>query len=99
MKELYPFKMSMNEKIYKGYISQFENAKMKFHKRVKEIEQNKLEIEIIKKEKYPQEKIREQEIKAINSLKNEKKNEKNYISLIKYTNNKQDEYIEIKKRI
>ena len=32
----------MNEKIYKGYISQFENAKMKFHKRVKEIEQNKL---------------------------------------------------------
>ena len=33
----------MNEKTYKDYISQFENAKMKFHKRVKEIEQNKLE--------------------------------------------------------
>ena len=43
MKELYPFKMSMNEKTYKDYISQFENAKMKFHQRVKEIEQNKLE--------------------------------------------------------
>ena len=43
MKELYPFKMSMNEKTYKDYISQFENVKMKFHKRVKEIEQNKLE--------------------------------------------------------
>ena len=89
----------MNEKTYKDYISQFENAKMKFHQRVKEIEQNKLEIEIIKKEKYPQEKIREQEIKALNSLKTEKKNEKNYISLINDTNNKQDEYTEIKKRI
>ena len=90
MKELYPFKMSMNEKIYKDYIS---------HKSVKEIEQNKLEIEIIKKEKYPQKKIREQEIKALNSLKTEKKNEKNYISLINDTNNKKDDYIEIKKRI
>ena len=90
--------MLMNEKTYNNCISQFENAKMKFHKSVKEVEQNKLEIEIIKKEKYPQDKITEQEIKTLNLLKTAKENEKNYISLINDINNKQDEYIEIKKK-
>ena len=90
--------MLMNEKTYNNCISQFENAKMKFHKSVKEVEQNKLEIEIIKEEKYPQDKITEQEIKTLNLLKTAKENEKNYISLINDINNKQDEYIEIKKK-
>ena len=90
--------MVMNEKTYNICLSQFENAKMKFHKSMKEVEQNKLEIEIIKKEKYPQEKITEQEIKTLNLLKTAKENEKNYISLINDINNKQDEYIEIKKK-
>ena len=90
--------MLMNEKTYNNCLSQFENAKMKFHKSVKEVEQNKLEIEIIKKEKYPQDKITEQEIKTLNLLKTAKENEKNYISLINDINNKQDEYIEIKKK-
>ena len=90
--------MLMNEKTYNNCLSQFENAKMKFHKSVKEVEQNKLEIEIIKKEKYPQEKITEQEIKTLNLLKTAKENEKNYISLINDINNKQDEYIEVKKK-
>ena len=90
--------MLMNEKTYNNCISKFENAKMKFHKSVKEVEQNKLEIEIIKKEKYPQDKITEQEIKTLNLLKTAKENEKNYISLINDINNKQDEYIEIKKK-
>ena len=90
--------MLMNEKTYNNYLSQFENAKMKFHKSVKEVEQNKLEIEIIKKEKYPQVKITEQEIKTLNILKTAKEYEKNYISLINDINNKQDEYIEIKKK-
>jgi len=90
--------MLMNEKTYNNCISQFENAKMKFHKSMKEVEQNKLEIEIIKKEKYPQEKITEQEIKTLNLLKTAKENEKNYISLINDINNKQDEYIEVKKK-
>ena len=90
--------MSINEKTYNNCLSQFENAKMKFHKSVKEVEQNKLEIEIIKEEKYPQDKITEQEIKTLNLLKTAKENEKNYISLINDINNKQDEYIEIKKK-
>ena len=90
--------MLMNEKTYNNCLSQFENAKMKFHKSVKEVEQNKLEIEIIKEEKYPQDKITEQEIKTLNLLKTAKENEKNYISLINDINNKQDEYIEIKKK-
>ena len=90
--------MLMCEKTYNNYISQFENAKIKFHKSVKEVEQNKLEIEIIKEEKYPQDKITEQEIKTLNLLKTAKENEKNYISLINDINNKQDEYIEIKKK-
>ena len=90
--------MLMCEKTYNNCLSQFENAKMKFHKSVKEVEQNKLEIEIIKKEKYPQDKITEQEIKTLNLLKTAKENEKNYISLINDINNKQDEYIEIKKK-
>ena len=90
--------MLMNEKTYNNCISQFENAKMKFHKSMKEVEQNKLEIEIIKEEKYPQDKITEQEIKTLNLLKTAKENEKNYISLINDINNKQDEYIEIKKK-
>ena len=90
--------MLMNEKTYNNCLSQFENAKIKFHKSVKEVEQNKLEIEIIKEEKYPQDKITEQEIKTLNLLKTAKENEKNYISLINDINNKQDEYIEIKKK-
>ena len=90
--------MLMNEKTYNNCLSQFENAKMKFHKSMKEVEQNKLEIEIIKKEKYPQDKITEQEIKTLNLLKTAKENEKNYISLINDINNKQDEYTEIKKK-
>ena len=90
--------MLINEKTYNNCLSQFENAKMKFHKSVKEVEQNKLEIEIIKEEKYPQDKITEQEIKTLNLLKTAKENEKNYISLINDINNKQDEYIEVKKK-
>ena len=90
--------MLTNEKLYNNCLAQFENAKLKFHKSVKEVEQNKLEVEIIRKEKYPQDKITEQEIKALNSLKTAKENEKNYIFLINNINNKQEEYIEIKKK-
>ena len=90
--------MNISEKNYNNYIIQFDTAKIKFHKSVKEVEQSKLETEILKKEKYPQEKITEQEIKALNSLKAAKEKENIYISLINDINNIQEEYIETKKK-
>ena len=94
--------MKIKEKNYNNCLTQFESTKIKFHKSVKEVETNKLGIEILKKSKYPKEKLNEelkkQEIKALNSLKLAKENENNYISLITDINNIQEEYIETKKK-
>ena len=93
---------NINEKNYNNLLSKFENAKIKFHKSVKEVEQNKLDIELLKKSKNSQDKLIEelkrQEIKALNSLKSAKEKENDYISLINDINNLQEEYIEIKKK-
>ena len=90
-----------NEKNYNNLLAKFENAKIKFHKSVKEVEQNKLDIELLKKSKNSQDKLieelKKQEIKALNSLKSAKEKENDYISLINDINNLQEEYIEIKK--
>ena len=90
-----------NEKNYNNLLVKFENAKIKFHKSVKEVEQNKLDIELLKKSKNSQDKLieelKKQEIKALNSLKYAKEKENDYISLINDINNLQEEYIEIKK--
>ena len=90
-----------NEKNYNNLLAKFENAKIKFHKSVKEVEQNKLDIELLKKSKNSQDKLieelKKQEIKALNSLKYAKEKENDYISLINDINNLQEEYIEIKK--
>ena len=94
--------MKTKEKNYNNCLTQFESTKLKFHKSVKEVEVNKLGIEILKKSKYPKDKLNEelkkQEIKALNSLKLAKENENNYISLINDINNIQEEYIETKKK-
>ena len=93
---------NINEKNYNNLLSKFENAKIKFHKSVKEVEQNKLDIELLKKSKNSQDKLIEelkrQEIKALNSLKSAKEKENDYISIINDINNLQEEYIEIKKK-
>ena len=74
---------NINEKNYNNLLSKFENAKIKFHKSVKEVEQNKLDIELLKKSKNSQDKLIEelkrQEIKALNSLKSAKEKENDYI--------------------
>ena len=94
--------MNQNEKIYNNYISQFESIKIKFHKSVKEVEENKLNIEILKKLNISKDKLieelKKQEIKALNSLKFAKENENNYVSLITDINKIQEEYIETKKK-
>ena len=94
--------MNQSEKNYNNYLSQFDSAKTKFHKSVKEVEENKLSIEILKKSKISKEKLidelKKQEIKALNSLKVAKEKENNYISLITDINKIQDEYIETKKK-
>ena len=90
--------MNSTSKNYNNCISQFETARNKFHKSVKEVEQNKLGIELLKKENYSQDKLIEQDIKALNSLKNAKEKENKYISLINETNDIQEEYVEIKKK-
>ena len=40
---------NQSEKNYNNYLSQFESTKIKFHKSVKEVEESKLNIEILKK--------------------------------------------------
>ena len=94
--------MKIKEKNYNNSLTQFESTKLKFHKSVKEVETNKLGIEILKKSNYPKDKLNEElkkeEIKALNSLKLAKENENNYISLITDINNIQEEYIETKKK-
>ena len=94
--------MKIKEKNYNNSLTQFESTKLKFHKSVKEVETNKLGIEILKKSNYPKDKLNEElkkeEIKALNSLKLAKENENNYISLIADINNIQEEYIETKKK-
>ena len=90
--------MNITSKNYNNCLSQFENAKIKFHKSVREVEQNKVEVEIIRKDSHSQEKIIELEKKALNSLKTAKDKENNYILLINEINDMQEEYIEIKKK-
>ena len=94
--------MNQSEKNYNNYLTQFDSSKIKFHKSVKEVEENKLSIEILKKSKMSKEKLidelKKQEIKALNSLKVAKEKENNYISLITDINKIQDEYIETKKK-
>ena len=95
--------MNQSEKNYNNCLSQFESTKIKFHKSVKEVEENKLNIELLKKSNIISknkliEELKKQEINALNSLKLAKENENNYISLITDINNIQEEYIETKKK-
>ena len=94
--------MNQSEKNYNNYLSQFESTKIKFHKSVKEVEESKLNIEILKKSNISKDKLieelKKQEIKALNSLKFAKEKENNYISLITDINKIQEEYIETKKK-
>ena len=95
--------MNQSEKNYNNCLSQFESTKIKFHKSVKEVEENKLNIELLKKSNTISknkliEELKKQEINALNSLKLAKENENNYISLITDINNIQEEYIETKKK-
>ena len=95
--------MNQSEKNYNNCLSQFESTKIKFHKSVKEVEENKLNIELLKKSNTISknkliEELKKQEINALNSLKLAKENENNYISLITDINNIQEEYIEAKKK-
>ena len=94
--------MNQSEKNYNNYLSQFESTKIKFHKSVKEAEESKLNIEILKKSNISKDKLieelKKQEIKALNSLKFAKEKENNYISLITDINKIQEEYIETKKK-
>ena len=94
--------MNQSEKNYNNYLSQFESTKIKFHKSVKEVEESKLNIEILKKSNISKDKLieelKKQEIKALNSLKFAKEKENNYISLITDINRIQEEYIETKKK-
>ena len=95
--------MNQSEKNYNNCLSQFESVKIKFHKSVKEVEENKLNIELLKKSNTISknkliEELKKQEINALNSLKLAKENENNYISLITDINNIQEEYIETKKK-
>ena len=90
--------VSTCEKNYNNCMSNYENTKNQFHKSVKEVEQSELEINILKKEKYPQNKLTELEIKTLNLLKAAKEKENNYIYLINEANNIQEEYIETKKK-
>ena len=90
--------VSTCEKNYNNCMSNYENTKNQFHKSVKEVEQSELEINILKKEKYPQNKLTELEIKTLNLLKVAKEKENNYIYLINEANNIQEEYIETKKK-
>ena len=94
--------MNQSEKNYNNYLSQFESTKIKFHKSVKEVEESKLNIEILKKSNISKDKLieelKKQEIKALNSLKFAKEKENNYISLITDINKIQEEYIEAKKK-
>ena len=93
---------NQSEKNYNNYLSQFESTKIKFHKSVKEVEESKLNIEILKKSNISKDKLieelKKQEIKALNSLKFAKEKENNYISLITDINKIQEEYIETKKK-
>ena len=93
---------NQNEENYNNYLSQFESTKIKFHKSVKEVEERKLNIEILKKSNISKDKLieelKKQEIKALNSLKFAKEKENNYISLITDINKIQEEYIETKKK-
>ena len=93
---------NQREKNYNNYLSQFESTKIKFHKSVKEVEESKLNIEILKKSNISKDKLieelKKQEIKALNSLKFAKEKENNYISLITDINKIQEEYIETKKK-
>ena len=90
--------VSTCEKNYNNCMSNYENTKNQFHKSVKEVEQSELEINLLKKEKYPQNKLTELEIKTLNLLKVAKEKENNYIYLINEANNIQEEYIETKKK-
>ena len=98
--------------IYKAYqnsVNQLEISKNKFHSSVYGAEQCKLKAEYFKKkistinnnnelkEDYLN-RLKEEDSKAMNLLKEAKENERIYISLINNTNRLQDEYIEIKNR-
>ena len=74
--------MNQSEKNYNNCLSQFESTKIKFHKSVKEVEENKLNIELLKKSNIISknkliEELKKQEINALNSLKLAKENENN----------------------
>ena len=90
--------MNTCEKNYNNCIYNYENAKNQFHKSVREVERNKIAISLLKRDKHDQDKLTELEIKALNSLKDAKEKENNYIYLINETNNIQEEYVETKKK-
>ena len=95
-------------KAYQSSINQLELSKNKFHSAVYAAEQCKLKAEFYKKKlkdiSNKEQKdnylnlLKQEEILAINSLKDSKEKERIYINIINSTNKLQEEYIEIKKR-
>ena len=99
-------------KAYQSSVNQLELSKNQFHSSVYAAEQCKLKAEYYKKkmntinskdnikelkDNYANA-LKQEEMKAMNLLKEAKENERMYISLINNTNRLQEEYIEIKKR-
>ena len=99
-------------KAYQSSVNQLELSKNKFHSSVYAAEQCKLKAEYYKKkmntinskdnikelkDNYTNA-LKQEEMKAMNLLKEAKESERMYISLINNTNRLQEEYIEIKKR-
>ena len=95
-------------KAYQSSINQLELSKNQFHSAVYGAEQCKLKAEYYKKklnnlnDKEQRENylnlLKQEEIMALNSLKDSKEKERIYINIINNTNRLQEEYIEIKKR-
>ena len=96
-------------KAYQASVNQMELSKNQFHSAVFGAEQCKVKAEYIKKKinglnnnddlkKNYMYRLKEEESKALNLLKEAKENERTYIGLINSTNRLQEEYIEIKNR-
>ena len=96
-------------KAYQASVNKMELSKNQFHSAVFGAEQCKVKAEYIKKKinglnnnddlkKNYMYRLKEEESKALNLLKEAKENERTYIGLINSTNRLQEEYIEIKNR-
>ena len=96
-------------KAYQASVNKMELSKNQFHLAVFGAEQCKVKAEYIKKKinglnnnddlkKNYMYRLKEEESRALNLLKEAKENERTYIGLINSTNRLQEEYIEIKNR-